>query len=239
VAVLLWQAGSPPREWSLTFEAASYRQETLPDGSVIDLKGGAHAVVQFTAAERRVLLVQGEAHFKVAKNPARPFVVRAGGVDMRAVGTAFNVRLAGPRIELLVTEGTVQVARPPAATAGTAAPAPQLLASLTAGHRTAIAVEPEAARPVVQSASPDEMAQLLEWKPHMLDFDSTPLAEVVAIFNRHNRVQLAIADETLRTLPIVASIRSDNVDGFVRLLEATSGVRAEHRGSEIILRQAR
>ena len=50
---------------------------------------------------------------------------------------------------------------------------------------------------------------------------------------------IGIDDEALRTLPIVASIRSDNVDGFVRLLEATSGVRAEHRGGEIILRQAR
>jgi transmembrane sensor len=239
VAVLLWRTDAPPRERPLAFEAASYRQETLADGSVIDLKGGAHVVVQFTAAERRVLLVQGEAQFTVAKNPARPFVVRAGGVDVRAVGTAFNVRIAGPRIDVLVTEGTVQVARPPAAPAGSGVPAPQVLASLSAGHRTSIAVEPAAPPPVVQPASSQEMAQWLEWKPHMLDFESAPLAEVVAIFNRHNRAQLVIGDEVLRTLPIVASIRSDNVDGFVRLLEATSGVRAEPRGDEIVLRQAR
>jgi transmembrane sensor len=239
VAVLLWRASSPGPERPLAFEAASYRHETLADGSVLDLKGGAHAVVQFTAGERRVLLVQGEAQFTVAKNPARPFVVRAGGVDMRAVGTAFNVRIAGPQVELLVTEGTVQVARPLAAPSGSAAPAAQVLASLSAGHRTAIAAEPTAAPPVVQPASPEEVAQWLDWKPHMLDFESAPLAEVVAIFNRHNRTQLAIGDEALRSLPIVASIRSDNVDGFVRLLEATSGVRAERRGAEIILRQAR
>jgi transmembrane sensor len=93
--------------------------------------------------------------------------------------------------------------------------------------------------PIVEAASSEDVAHSLEWKPHMLDFESTPLAEVVAVFNRHNRAQLTIGDEALRTLPIVASIRSDNVDGFVRLLEATSGVRAERRDSEIILRRAR
>jgi transmembrane sensor len=239
VAVLVWQSGSSAPEQSLAFEATSYRQETLADGSVLDLKSGAHVVVQFTAAERRVLLVQGEALFTVAKNPARPFVVRAGGVDVRAVGTAFNVRIAGPRIELLVTEGTVQVARPSGTPAGPTSPVATVVASLSAGHRTAIPVEPAAAAPVVEAVSAEETAHWLEWKPQMLDFESTSLAEVVAVFNRHNRVQLTIGDETLRTLPIVASIRSDNVDGFVRLLEATSGVRAERRDSEIILRRAR
>ena len=80
---------------------------------------------------------------------------------------------------------------------------------------------------------------MLDWQPRLLDFDSTPLAEVVATFNQRNATRLVIGDETLRTLPIVASIRSDNVEGFVRLLEATSGVRAERRGNhEIVLRRA-
>ena len=106
--LLVWSsANRAPNHATLAFEATTYRQETLSDGSVLDLNRGAHVVVQFTAAERRVLLVQGEAQFAVAKNPARPFVVRAGGVEVRAVGTAFNVKLAGPNLEVLVTEGTV------------------------------------------------------------------------------------------------------------------------------------
>ena len=53
----------------------------------------------------------GEAYFTVAKNPGRPFVVAAGGVGVRAVGTAFNVRLDSDAVEVLVTEGRVQVSR--------------------------------------------------------------------------------------------------------------------------------
>ena len=244
--LLLWAPTTrAPGDAPLVFEAATYRQETLSDGSVLDLNRGAHVVVQFSAAERRVLLVQGEAQFAVAKNPARPFVVRAGGVEVRAVGTAFNVKLAGPNLEVLVTEGTVHVSQQtvvaPAASAGSApTAAPVVLAALTAGQRTVISVATVIAPPVVVPASVPEIARLLDWQPRLLDFESTPLAEVVETFNRRNPQRLVIGDEELRALTIVASIRSDNVESFVRLLEGTMGVRAERSSTgEIVLRRAR
>ncbi len=244
--LLVWPPTTrAPENATVVFEAAAYRQETLPDGSVLDLNRGAHVVVQFSAAERRVLLVQGEAQFAVAKNPARPFVVRAGGVEVRAVGTAFNVKLAGPNLEVLVTEGTVHVSQQavvaPAASAGSApTAAPVVLAALTAGQRTVIPVATVIAPPVVVPASVPEIARLLDWQPRLLDFESAPLAEVVETFNRRNPQRLVIGDEELRSLTIVASIRSDNVEGFVRLLEGTMGVRAERtQAGEIVLRRAR
>ena len=246
--LLVWSpATRAPDHATLAFEAAAYRQETLSDGSVLDLNRGAHVVVQFSAAERRVLLVQGEAQFAVAKNPARPFIVRAGGVDVRAVGTAFNVKLAGPNLEVLVTEGTVHVSQqtssapaPAPSSDSSAAPAPVVLAALTAGQRTVIAVAPVIAPPVVVPASTREIAQLLDWQPRLLDFESTPLAEVAETFNRRNPQRLVIGDPAIAGLPIVASIRSDNVEGFVRLLEGTMGVRAERTpAGEIVLRRAR
>lgn len=230
---------------NVAFEASSYRQETLPDGSIVDLNRGSHVVVQFSAAERRAVLVQGEAQFTVAKNPARPFVVRAGGVDVRAVGTAFNVKLAGATLEVLVTEGEVHVMpQAPAPRAGTESAAPTanrdaVLAKLQAGERTSIPVASFTARPRIFTTSEAEIERLLAWKPRLLDFDSTPLEEVVASFNRANVTRLTIGDEALRGLPIIASIRSDNLEGFVRLLEATMGVRAEREAGEIVLRQAR
>ncbi len=244
--LLVWPPTTrAPENATVVFEAAAYRQETLPDGSVLDLNRGAHVVVQFSAAERRVLLVQGEAQFAVAKNPARPFVVRAGGVEVRAVGTAFNVKLAGPNLEVLVTEGTVHVSQQavvaPAASAGSApTAAPVVLAALTAGQRTVIPVATVIAPPVVVPASVPEIARLLDWQPRLLDFESAPLAEVVETFNRRNPQRLVIGDEELRSLTIVASIRSDNVEGFVRLLEGTMGVKADRSSTgEIVLRRAR
>lgn len=227
----------------IAFEATSYRQETLSDGTVVDLNRGAHVMLHFTPGERRVVLVQGEAQFAVARNPARPFVVRAGGVDVRAIGTAFNVKLDGTQLEVLVTEGTVHVAQhPSSATASGSAPAasPPVVARVAAGHRTVIPVTPTSGLPAVVPASPGEIERLLDWQPRLLDFDSTPLAEVAATFNRRNRLQLVLADPEIGSLPIVASIRSDNVEGFVRLLEATLGLKADRVApNEIALRRAR
>src|SRR5438270_643302 len=96
-----------------------------------------------------------------------------------------------------------------------------------------------AATPRVIPVSADEIARTLAWEPRLLDFASTPLREVVAEFNRGNEVQLVIADPSLSEMPIVASFRSDNVDGFVRLLELTSGVRAERNGHQVRLQRAK
>jgi len=233
-------------EAPLAYETESYRQVRLPDGTIVDLNGGAHLLVQFSVGERRVLLVEGEAQFSVTKDPTRPFVVRAGGVDVRAIGTAFNVKLAGANVEVLVTEGTVHLAQNATASVAsrdhrTVLPKEKLfIAELTAGQHTVVPVAAVITAPPVTTASPEEIARLLDWQPRLLDFTSTPLIDVVAEFNRRNVTQIILADDALHGVPIVASIRSDNVDGFVRLLEATVEVSAERPGaSAIILRPRR
>jgi transmembrane sensor len=217
--------------------AATAGPRVLDDGSTIELRPGSEVNVAYTPSERRVDLLRGEAFFTVAKNPGRPFIVHANGVDVRAVGTAFNVRLDRQAIEVLVTEGRVQLA-PPASPGAppTASPSPQLVA---AGERAVVAITAVVAPPQVASVSEEEIARALAWQPRLLDFNSTPLAEVVREFNRRNRVQLELGDAALGQLPIVASIRSDNVEGFVRLLESSTNVRAERRGDRIVLRESR
>ena len=100
---------------------------TLPDGSVVQLKPGAEITVDFKGVTRAVALLRGEAHFQVAHD-AKPFVVTAGAVEFRAVGTAFSVELDDASVELLVTQGRVAVEKPAApdrAPASAAARAPR------------------------------------------------------------------------------------------------------------------
>lgn len=223
-----------------------YERRTLADGSVVELNRGASLEVRFTPTERRVRLVEGEAQFKVAKNPQRPFIVTAGGVSVRAIGTAFNVRLGGGDVEVLVTEGVVQVNPPapaPASTPSVPSPAPALVDAeplVTAGQRTVVSLSPQAEAPAIVPVTADDLARLLAWQPQLLDYTSAPLSRVVTDFNRLNHLQIVIADESLGRMPIVASFRSDNIDGFLRLLEITANVKAEHEGdNRIVLRRGR
>ena len=207
-------------------------ERTLEDGSTIRLNRGATLQVAFTPDERRVHLERGEADFAVAKDSARAFVVESGGVKIRAVGTAFNVRLTEQAIEVIVTEGIVAVARGDASGAG-------VLSALSAGER-AFVPRAASAAPVIGQLSKEELDRRLAWQPRLLGFADESLTTIVNEFNRHNPVVLRVADPALRELRLTVRFRSDNVSGFLRLLAADFDVRSEPGADgEIVLRSAR
>lgn len=212
---------------------ALIEQRALSDGSTIELNRGAVVTEHFSAGERRVQLVRGEAHFTVAKDAARPFFVEAGSVTVRAVGTAFNVRLDPASVEVLVTEGQVGVQRvdPDAHQRPEVKPL-----HLSANERTVVSLAPSAPAPQVAIVPPAEIEARLAWQPRLLDFTDAPLAEIVVEFNRRNPVRLVLASAALGRLRLSATFRSDNVEGFVRLMESDFEMRADWRGDgEIML----
>jgi transmembrane sensor len=207
-------------------------ERTLEDGSTIRLNRGATVHVAFTPDERRVRLERGEADFAVAKDSARAFVVESGGIKIRAIGTAFNVRLTEHAIEVIVTEGVVALARGDAGAAGD-------WPALSAGER-ALVPRAASAAPAVGQLSKEELDRRLAWQPRLLGFADESLTTIVNEFNRHNPVVLRVADPALRELRLTVRFRSDNVSGFLRLLAADFGVRSEPGADgEIVLRSAR
>ncbi len=219
---------------------------TLADGSVVELNRGAEIIVEFTPELRRVVLVRGTGHFQVTKNPKRPFVVEVGGMQVRAVGTAFSVQREAQQFEVLVTEGRIAVEQPsaPAAAAEPAHAARAPLASVGAGERVVVPVEVAAAPPTplaVVSVSPDEMAERLTWRARRVEFSDTPLDEAVALLNRSGRrtdgVQIALdpASRTLAREPVSGVFSADNAEAFVRVLELSFGVHSERQGNQIVV----
>lgn len=213
---------------------ATIETQTLPDGSVVELNRGASISYNFTPSTRRVVLQQGEAHFTVTHNAARPFIVSAQGVDVRAVGTAFNVRLGREIVEVLVTEGKVRVDQSGVPGTGDRVVVPALMV----GERTVVPLAVATAVPKVARVSSEEVNELLAWQPKLLDYTSSPLRAIVAEFNRCNApIHLVVPDADLAELEISASLRSDNVEGFIRMLGTGFGVQAERNGDTITLRR--
>lgn len=213
-------------------------RQVLPDGSVVELNAGAEIAVNFTPEKRGVRLLRGEALFAVAKDATHPFVVTAGGVDVRAVGTAFSVRQGATRIDVLVTEGCVAVQR-----TGVSANAKPVVGAaqpvyLQAGNRLAIPADPSAdGFLAVMPVTPGQIATALAWRGHRVEFTGTTLADAIELFNRDTRVKLAIADPAVAQLQISGIFWSDDPDGFVRLLESGMNVRAERSPDAIVLRR--
>jgi transmembrane sensor len=222
--------------------------QTLSDGSVVELKTGAEIAVEFTAALRRVRLVRGEAHFTVTKNRARPFVVVASGIEVRAVGTAFSVDRRENSVGLLVTEGRVSVdhtplpdsldvSGPPPAAVAEVVP----LAFIDAGHQTEIDSTKRSSAPLrVDAVSALDLAERLAWRVPRAEFSGTPLAEVVSVINRHAHERFVIEDPELARVPLSGLFRLEDGAAFQRLMETGFGIQAEHRSDGVIvLRKSR
>ena len=229
-----WRALQPSPEIHFTTTVAGYERARLDDGSTLELNAASAVRVQFTAAERHVQLESGEAHFAVAHDTARPFIVSAGGIAVRAVGTAFNVRYTtAGAVEVTVTEGKVRVGQSgPASSAAESAPL------VSAGQR--IVLPKHAPPPTVEQVDPAALRAALAWQSRLADFAEAPLADVIARFNTRSRIQLFLADEKLADRRIGGTFALDEAEAFVRLLERDGEIIGERRGeTEIHLRRAR
>ena len=216
---------------------AAPEHRILPDGSRVDLDTGSSVEVAFEPGLRRVRLSRGQAHFDVAKDPDRPFVVSAGGVEVRAVGTAFAVQLATDDVEVVVTEGRVEVGNaggtePSSTDATTGQVDPSGRAPANEGHKPSAAVLVAAgnrivvpvAMPLAATAVPltsTELEQRLAWRQSRLEFTDTSLAEAAALFNARNGKRLRIDDPNVAALRITGVFRADNVEGFAALVSSS------------------
>lgn len=216
-------------------DSEAQRRLGLSDGSLVHINSGSEVVIDFSEHERRVVLNAGEAHFDVAHDETRPFIVTAGGVSVRAVGTAFNVKLAAESIDVLVVEGKVEVSRERDA-ATRAAERPLIVA----GEQTRVLRDEPATAPKVEKVTTESIQEQLAWQGPMIPFVDLPLRDLVTQFNRRNSTQLVLGDLELGDRKIGGMIALDQIESFVRMLEYGGDIAVERRAKdEIVLRRAR
>lgn len=211
------------------------RRQVLPDGSLVELRDDAEITTTFTAAERRVQLLRGEAYFAVTKDAARPFVVAASGAEVSAVGTSFSVGVGANAVDVVVTSGKVAVAA-----REVSAPATLLVPGQTA--RVVLA----APQVEIETLTAAQLGERLAWRGPQIEFSGTPLAEAVALVNARRaahggpRIVVDPQEPGLLEIRLSGFLAADNTEGFLLLLESSFGVRVERENSGLVrLRAAR
>ncbi|MBW2368919.1 MAG: FecR domain-containing protein [Deltaproteobacteria bacterium] len=111
VVGLWWDRTNEMAPISYQTAVAHQRAISLPDGSTVSLDTDTSITTHYTETIREINLVKGRALFAVVKDPDRPFIVKAGKVSIRAVGTEFNVYKKTDKVYVTVTEGQVKVIR--------------------------------------------------------------------------------------------------------------------------------
>jgi transmembrane sensor len=191
------------------------RTVTLADGSKVELNARSRINVRFSDSRRYIELLEGQVLFSVAKDAARPFIVRSGSTDVKAVGTQFDVNRKPTGTVVTVFEGSVAVSQAATTDRVTSVPAvsdvPRVM--LSPGDQVTVTTG------TITPAKKANLAQATAWTEGLLMFDSAPLSEVVREFNRHNVKPMVIMDARLqdvRISGIFPATGAQRLTGFLR-----------------------
>ena len=218
-------------------QIGQHRTVDLPDHSTLQLNTNTRLRVEYSATARVISMSRGEAMFEVAKDAIRPFTVRYAGYDLKAVGTAFNVRTdAQGCLHLTVTEGRVRVHRtPPARLKGEPAPptVPSESTDILVEANKAVSMGPKSER--IDTLSPDQVAAETAWQHGVVVFKATPLAQVVDELARYSTVRFVISDPALAHLPVSGYFEVGDIDSLSAALEQNVGIKITRQNGYLLL----
>jgi transmembrane sensor len=233
----LWQAEGPNARPQV-HQTASGEIRSLPleDGSSVILGAQSAISVQFSAERRSVRLDHGEAWFKVAHNPARPFVVTAGARTITAVGTAFVVQRDSDRVVVTVTDGSVVVAPRSSADEHPFAMRAVLTILHVAGARVArgeqMSYEDAGSASAVEHADPQAATA---WSEGRLEFDHESLRYVVQVVNRYSHRTITL-DQASGDQLYTGLVLQDQIDEWIHGLERIFPVELIEQGDHVCVR---
>jgi transmembrane sensor len=206
----------------------------LPDGSAILLNTNTQLSVQYTDTERKIKLIRGEGHFKVAKDPSRPFVVTAGTHAVRAVGTAFSVTTSDSEgLKVLVTEGSVAVFSSLHSIKdwGLATPPPREETTVTAGEMVTI----QNSSSHVERLDEDNIAKQLAWRNGMVVFEDESLDTVIKELGRYTTTKLTLADNSLSEIRVAGYFRTGDLEALLFALRENFQIESRNQGTDTIV----
>lgn len=237
VAVGIWITGqSPDTSQVITSPVAKFATAvgerstaSLDDGSVATLNTNTQLALEYSDHERRVILIQGQALFDVAKDRDRPFVVIAGEQRIVAVGTVFDVRINQDDVNVVLVEGVVVVSGDRGTSSAGSGPPP---VRMKAGQRLTISAAATAAPAIIEETDTERATM---WKEGRVFFENVALADAVEEMNRYSSVKIVFEGESIQGIGVNGMFRTGHPANFVSTLEAYFPVVSEHADDSTIV----
>ena len=229
LCVLLWQHPAVPDvEWCEFAVVQGHTDSlTLPDNSRVWLNAGSRLIYprRFDGRTRKVFL-SGEAYFDVAKDADHPFILNAGEVRVRVLGTQFNVTSYEnmESVSVCLIEGSVSM---DVENDGLIRNVLLVPGDVVRYDKRSGALE--------QRRSPVEA--YLSWRNGGFYFNNQPLSEIAEQFERVFDVKIFIADPQVKKTPYsLAFVNGESLD---RMLEAIAGndLRINREENMIVIRK--
>ena len=227
----LWQA-TPTLYTTQVGEQKTFQ---LADKSTVQLNTNSRLEVDYSDNYRRLKLVQGEAHFDVAHNPDRPFEVFAGQGLVRAIGTAFTVHVRKIDVEVIVTQGTIELdhadlAVPVGTPSKTDEDHPQTQINVTAGNMLTFSRdELDDIKLLVANQIEDQLA----WRRGMLVFQAEPLQNVVNEVSRYTNLKIVIPERSTREIKVGGLFKVGDTESLFEALRDGFDIHAKEISDDV------
>lgn len=193
-------------------------QVVLEDGSVVHLNTATRLAVQIDRAHRRVSLLEGQALFRIAHDPKRPFEVSVGEHSITALGTSFDIRVdvASERMQVTMVEGRARIDWTDS----------QI--ELGAGEQWMVSRNTPLHRQQV------EAERVISWRDGLLIFEDTSLQEAVAEVNRYTSRPIVLQDVELGAMRISGVFSTGRGELFAEAIQALHDLKIDLRNPEYI-----
>lgn len=191
----------------------------LEDGSLIEMNAKTQLQVRLSWLRRDIALLEGEAVFSVAHEPFRAFTVTAGDLQIRDIGTRFNVYHKENDTRVAVLEG--EVALKPKGS--------WLDSELQAGFSRRFS------NGRLQPVEAIDRNKESVWLDGRLVFEHTPLSEVVEELARYHEVGFVFADPSLAKLTLSGTFYTGDLHPFLNALEQMFPLRVKRQPDKVTL----
>lgn len=208
----------------ITYQTAmgEIRTIELPDHSVIRLNGNSGIRYQsgWKKGVARDVYLTGEAFFTVAQQPgAEPFIVHTDDLQIRVLGTSFNVNTRRKATQVVLSNGKVQLV--PNNPAKNTAP-------ITMKPGDMVVYSEGAATLVTKQVEPENYCS---WRNKVLEFTDAPIKDVVRALQENMGVTIEPEDAGLGDQTFTGSIPLDDIGIFFKTISRTFDVEIEKTGS--------
>ena len=215
----LLEKGSSDPEMLNIASISEIKRDTLPDGSVAVLNK--HSELSYPArfkGKTRKVKLKGEAFFNVTPNKEKPFIIDVNDVQVKVVGTSFNIRSINGLTEVIVETGIVQVTKG------------NEVIELKAGERISLESVDSTSQ---KETSDDKLYNYYVSRTFVCD--NTPLWKLVEKLNEAYDTNIRIGREELRKLPLNVTFADESLDVILKIISETLMIKVVKEDKEIVL----
>ncbi len=225
MAASIWMYVQPFENQTIVYETSENERRlyTLPDSSKIWLNENTRLSFDKNF-EQRIVQLEGEAFFNVTDLDGKQFMIRSGEATTTVWGTTFNVRAYPTEKNVEVTVETGEVALSKTKNANKTV-------LLKAGKSGVFDKKTEEVKLVEE-----EIENADAWKTQQLEFDETPMSEVVQTMERYYGVTIKVENPAILSCPLNLAKDSPNLQQMIKTIEFSLPVQIEKQDSIYIIR---